>query len=223
MKKEIIIEKLTKLATRKTLNEEEQISFFVWLRHLIEEDKSDYPTVYLYSNWVLHPRLDQNIECGAIIIEMISSLEAVDVGGSLLSTILFLKSLRFKKLIDEILEVSKEYSIPMTLFTDNGIFVFLNQLIKNLLIGKPLEFNLEYHKAHNKECFNHISKKTIGRDILAVQSVCFNHNEKFDSKSDCQQESEYYVVYKNRNNISTLVPMEFNIWPVVFSDNRVQS
>ncbi len=129
--KEDIISKLTTLCNGNINSESEVLYFLTELRKLMERDlkKSQYPTLDFYANWVVHPKLDRNIEAQRVLSmvnDKVAEYRSTNDAGAFYSCISELLS--FKNLYIEIHNLFKHYLVPYA-FTEESFARFRLYLI----------------------------------------------------------------------------------------------
>lgn len=217
MDTQVIIEKLREISSKKHLSPYEQHLLFVWTRHLLENEnlKKDFPIVLLYSNWVLHTEINRDHECGPIIYRISKSLFIMEqCQTTLAGAISILKSLLFRELISQFHQLFSKYSLPTMIFEFPDCMQFLNQLISELLIDKPITLKPD---KKTRKYFDDITKRAKGKEIMAIESIYFHSYPDYGSPDD-PNSSAFCAVCKNRKGIEICIPIEFNLWPVIFSN-----
>lgn len=215
MDTQVITKKLIEISSKNPLSPDEQHLLFVWTRHLLENENltKDFPIVLLYSNWALHIEIDRDHECGPIISKISKSLFIMEQCQTTLSGVIsILKSLLFRELIAQFHQLFSKYSLTTMIFEFPGYMQFLNQLISKLLIDKPITFK---PNKKTQKYFDDITNRTKGKEIMAIESICFHFYPNYPGPY--QSSSEVCAVCENRNGAKLIIPIEFDLWRVVFS------
>jgi hypothetical protein len=217
MDTQIITKKLIEISSENHLSPaDKQLLLFVWTRQLLENEnlKKDFPIVLLYSNWALHIGIDRDHECGPIISRISKSLFIMEQCQTTLAGVIsILKSLLFRELIIQFHQLFSKYSLPTMSFEFPDCTHFLNQFISELLIDKPITFKPD---KKTRKYFDDITDKAKGKEIMAIESIYFHFYPDYGSPDD-PNSSAFCAVCQNRKGIKICIPIEFNLWPVIFS------
>jgi hypothetical protein len=215
MDTQVITKKLIEISSKNHLSPDEQHLLFVWTRHLLENEnlKKDFPIVSLYSNWALHIEIDRDHECGPIISKISKSLFIMEQCQTTLSGVIsILKSLLFRELIAQFHQLFSKYSLPAMIFEFPDCMHFLNQLISKLLIDKPIILKPD---KKTQKLFDDITDRTKGKEIMAIKSIYFHFYLNYPASNN-QNLSAVCAVCENRNGAKIIIPIEFDLWRVVF-------
>jgi hypothetical protein len=216
MDTQVITKKLIEISSKNHLSPDEQHLLFVWTRHLLENENltKDFPIVLLYSNWALHIEIDRDHECGPIISKISKSLFIMEQCQTTLSGVIsILKSLLFRELIAQFHQLFSKYSLPTMIFEFPDCMHFLNQLISKLLIDKPITLKPD---KKTQKLFDDITDRTKGKEIMAIKSIYFHFYLNYPDPNN-QNLSAVCAVCENRNGAKIIIPIEFDLWRVVFS------
>lgn len=196
MDTQVITKKLIEISLKKPLSPDDQILLFVFARQLLE--------------------IDRDHECGPIISKISKSLFIMEQCQTTLSGVIsILKSLLFRELIAQFHQLFSKYSIFTIIFEFPDYVHFLNQLISNLLIDKPLTLKLDKKtQKHFQKHFNDITNRTRGKEIMAIKSIYFHFYLNYTDPNS-QNSSAVCAVCENRNEAKIIIPIEFDLWRVV--------
>jgi hypothetical protein len=211
-----ITTKLKEMSSKNHLTPDEQVLLFIWTRQLLENEnlKKDFPVVLLYSNWVIHVRIDRDPECGPIISRIAKSLFIMEqCQTTLAGAISILKSLLFRELIAQFHQLFSKYALPTMIFEWPDCTRFLNQLISKLLVDKPLILKRD---KKTQKYFDDITDRAGGKEVMAIESIYFHFYPDYGVPGD-PNSFAMCAVCENRKRIKICIPIEFNLWPVIFS------
>ena len=217
MNTEKIINKISSLFLASPISPRDQQLLFLWTRHLLENEsvKRNYPLVLLYCNWSLHIEIDRDPECGPIILGISNALAKIDTHKSTqVATISIYQSLKLKELISQFKQLFLDYSLPLTLFEPPNHEHFLNQLIKVVLLDKPIILN---KNGKSKQYYDELTNSTIGARLLTMASVHFEYFTDYGSPTD-PRFSTYCAVCKNRDDVRLCLPIDFDLWDNIFNE-----
>lgn len=123
----------------------------------------------------------------------------------------------FRELIIQFQQLFSKYSIPTLIFEFSQCQHFLNQLISKLLIDKPIILNNGKKNKKGQKYFDDITVLSKDKEIMAIESIYFHFFPDYGSPFD-PNSSAFCAVCKNRLGVEICIPIEFNLWAVIFSE-----
>ena len=129
--------------------------------------------------------------------------------------------MRFRELITEFRQLFEHFELPSFFSEPEFQIAFLNNLITELLVEKPIMLNSGKIRSRNanshKESYENILSRTKGSEIFSIESIYFTYFQNYGSLED-PDFSTYCAVCVNQDQNKIVIPIEFNSWQTVFSN-----